>query len=146
LYSKTGDWYHSLNAFPGVLFDKAGFIKFETKEQYEGCIGLKINPLTSKGSGLCNVKKPGISSIHGYTVMSTTLSNEVRVGDIVTCTSGGKKIYCQVNKINKRSYSVDEVELQDSKFVTVCKINTKHKGTLGFSRKIEIYKRREECK
>ena len=69
LYSCTGDWYHSLNAFPGVLFDKGGFIKFETKEQYEGCTELKINPLASKGRGLCTVKKPGISSIPGYTVI-----------------------------------------------------------------------------
>jgi hypothetical protein len=69
LYRENGTRYHCLKAFPGVLFDKKGFMKFDTKEQYYECKELKIYPLSSKGSGHCTAAK-GISSIHGYTVMS----------------------------------------------------------------------------
>jgi hypothetical protein len=34
LYSKDSSWYHSLSAFPGILFDPNGYVKFETEQQY----------------------------------------------------------------------------------------------------------------
>ncbi|KQN34289.1 hypothetical protein ASE92_11805 [Pedobacter sp. Leaf41] len=35
LYREDGKWYHHLKKFPGVLFDKNGYIIFATKEDYE---------------------------------------------------------------------------------------------------------------
>lgn len=35
LYRETGDWYHVLNAFPGVLFDAGGYLHFESELDYQ---------------------------------------------------------------------------------------------------------------
>lgn len=37
LYRQEGDWYHLLERFPGALFDRNGYVKFETREQYLRC-------------------------------------------------------------------------------------------------------------
>jgi 5-methylcytosine-specific restriction protein A len=34
LYREDGKWYHHLEEFPGALFDRNGFIKFSTKDEY----------------------------------------------------------------------------------------------------------------
>lgn len=34
LYREDGIWYHHLNDFPGILFDKNGYIIFQTKSEY----------------------------------------------------------------------------------------------------------------
>lgn len=58
LYREDGRWYENLNRFPGVLFDREGFVVFETKQAYESCSDLR------KGIKL-NVTG-GISRIQGY--------------------------------------------------------------------------------
>jgi 5-methylcytosine-specific restriction enzyme A len=62
LYRKVGDWYHVLRRFPGALFDLHGYIKFETREEYEACLGLQIN----SASNSTHVREPGIQSLPGY--------------------------------------------------------------------------------
>ena len=58
LYREDGKWYHHLMRFPGVLFDKNGYVIFLSKEQY------LTNPYLIHGQDL-HVPK-GISSIPGY--------------------------------------------------------------------------------
>jgi len=62
LYRETGNWYHQLEKFPGVLFDKDGFKVFESKSDFENCPELKkteaTNTVTVSG---------GIKTIPGYT-------------------------------------------------------------------------------
>ena len=47
LYSKTGSFYNVLTKFPAALFDPHGYVKFNTREEYEACpllrIGDKLN-------------------------------------------------------------------------------------------------------
>jgi hypothetical protein len=66
---------------------------------------------------------------------------DINVGDIVTCKSGGCQIYCLIKKINKTSYAVDDVEIKGDDYVSIPRVNKKHRGSLGFSRKIELYRR-----
>jgi hypothetical protein len=57
-YRKTGDWFMCLERFPGALFDENGYIRFDTKQQYESCRQLHIGKrLTVRG---------GIAAIPGY--------------------------------------------------------------------------------
>ena len=35
LYRKDGKWYHHLKSFPGILFDKDGYVIFDTEADYE---------------------------------------------------------------------------------------------------------------
>jgi hypothetical protein len=58
LYSEDGQWYHVLTRFPGALFDKNGFVVFQTKAEYE------TNDTFYHGKEL-NIPK-GISSLPNY--------------------------------------------------------------------------------
>lgn len=58
LYRETGDWYHNLKRFPGALFDKNGYIIFESQKAYKSCPQLRIRQ---------DLNVPdGISRIPGY--------------------------------------------------------------------------------
>ena len=41
LYREIGDWYHHLKKFPGVLFDRNGYLIFQTKQEYNSHPSLK---------------------------------------------------------------------------------------------------------
>ncbi len=62
LYRKNGLWYHILRAFPGILFDEAGFIIFDSEERYRNSQYVKIKDETET----VHVNPPGISAIPGY--------------------------------------------------------------------------------
>jgi hypothetical protein len=66
LYREDGCWYEHLERFPGVLFDRQGYIVFETKHAYENC------PQLCRGKKL-NVTG-GISTIPGYVQDSRIIS------------------------------------------------------------------------
>ncbi|MBE9667775.1 hypothetical protein IRJ18_15480 [Mucilaginibacter boryungensis] len=63
LYREDGKWYHHLKGFPGILFDKNGYIKFETKNDYEK------HPALQHTQDL-HVLNKGISEINGYVSFS----------------------------------------------------------------------------
>lgn len=58
LYRQDGKWYHHLNRFPGALFDRNGYLLFETQEQFDDC------PFLQRGGDLH--VPAGISAIPGY--------------------------------------------------------------------------------
>ena len=63
LYREDGGWYHHLERFPGALFDKYGYIIFDSKEAYENCSYLRhTQQLNVPG---------GIARIPGYVRMRT---------------------------------------------------------------------------
>ncbi|MFH6983591.1 HNH endonuclease [Marinoscillum luteum] len=43
LYHENGKWYHNLQKFPGVLFDKNGYLIFDNKEAYFNHPSLQSN-------------------------------------------------------------------------------------------------------
>ena len=69
LYRESGDWYHHLLRFPGVLLDRNGYILFHTRSQYESSRHLQHGK---------ELHVPGgIASIPGY-VYEETISGESR--------------------------------------------------------------------
>lgn len=42
LYREDGKWYHNLTSFPGVLFDKSGYVIFESSIDYKSNPKLQI--------------------------------------------------------------------------------------------------------
>lgn len=58
-YSNDGTWFHRLDEFPGALFDAAGYVLFDTEDDYLNCPHLRINEHTH-----CT---KGISLIPSYT-------------------------------------------------------------------------------
>lgn len=41
LYRQDGKWYHNLMRFPGVLFDKDGYVVFNSEDEYTNCEYIK---------------------------------------------------------------------------------------------------------
>jgi 5-methylcytosine-specific restriction enzyme A len=67
LYRECGDWYHALVRFPGVLFDRNGYLLFQSKSEYELCGYLKRGP----GDNQVHVEN-GIASVPGYVRLSSS--------------------------------------------------------------------------
>jgi hypothetical protein len=58
LYRESGDWYHCLDNFPGALFDRYGYVLFDTQNEFLSSPYLQIGE---------RVHVPGgISQIPGY--------------------------------------------------------------------------------
>jgi 5-methylcytosine-specific restriction protein A len=56
-YHKDGYWYDKLQDFPGVLFDREGYVLFRTKAAYESCSHLD-HPQHPRADG-----RPGTLSV-----------------------------------------------------------------------------------
>ncbi len=56
LYHVEGTWYHHLKDFPGVLFDKGGYVIFPTKELYLSDPQLSHNKDLHVRNGICQHK------------------------------------------------------------------------------------------
>ena len=67
LYHKDGYWYDQLQEFPGALFDRDGYVLFNTREAYSGCPHLRHpeHQRTDGRPGTLSVPN-GISSIPEY--------------------------------------------------------------------------------
>lgn len=71
LYREDGKWYHILKKFPGILFDRNGFVLFESREEFLDCEALKASPETDQ----LHVAD-GISTIPGYTTFASLADSE----------------------------------------------------------------------
>jgi len=68
LYNKDGKWYHTLNEFPGALFDKNGYILFDSRREHEAHSELRHYPKTN------TLAVPrGLANINGYITFSADL-------------------------------------------------------------------------
>lgn len=34
-YRESGDWFHQLRHFPAALFDRHGYVRFQTEDEYQ---------------------------------------------------------------------------------------------------------------
>lgn len=66
LYREDGRWYHVLKKFPGVLFDKNGFVLFGSQIEFADCKELRIYSEKDQV-----VVASGISSIPGYVTFAS---------------------------------------------------------------------------
>jgi hypothetical protein len=49
-FHKNGYWYDQLQRFPGILFDRNGYVLFPDRETYEACPNLR-HPRRSRSDG-----------------------------------------------------------------------------------------------
>lgn len=57
LYRDDGKWYHNLKRFPGVLFDKNGYVIFENENEYKFHPDLQIKKDLHISMGIESLKK-----------------------------------------------------------------------------------------
>jgi 5-methylcytosine-specific restriction protein A len=55
LYREDGKWFHLLNSFPAALFDKHGYIIFNTKDEYINSEYLSIGEELHVSKGISNI-------------------------------------------------------------------------------------------
>jgi hypothetical protein len=83
LYRSDGTWYHVLKQFPGILFDKNGFIRFSNHEDFAACAALKVYVDTDQ------VAVPdGISKIPGYTTFDSLRQQKQALTQEISSDSG----------------------------------------------------------
>ncbi len=71
MYDKNGKWYHHLRVFPGILFDRNGYLTFQNEENYLTHDKLKhTQDLHVTG---------GIDTIRGYVPFSNDEKNKISV-------------------------------------------------------------------
>ena len=92
-YSDDGHWYATLSRFPAALFDAAGYVLFETEQEYRASPYLKIGKQIS-------VPKPGISAIPGYVLVAqpdATLSLDVDIHTLVV-SEGRRRLFLHLQR------------------------------------------------
>lgn len=64
LYIHDGHWYHQLKSFPGALFDRHGYVRFETEAEYRSCPYLQIGKQISVPKRISSI--PGYIKVRSY--------------------------------------------------------------------------------
>jgi hypothetical protein len=57
LYREDGAFYMRLERFPGALFDRYGYILFESRQAFENCLGLVVKRRTHVKRGISNLPR-----------------------------------------------------------------------------------------
>jgi len=71
MYDKNGTWYHHLKAFPGILFDRNGYLVFRNEADYLAHNKLRhTQDLHVTG---------GISSASGFIPFSNDENNKISI-------------------------------------------------------------------
>jgi 5-methylcytosine-specific restriction protein A len=55
LYHHEGTFYENLQAFPGALFDRTGYVLFPTRDSYRNCRELSIGRKTNVPGGIAQM-------------------------------------------------------------------------------------------
>ena len=77
LYRKDGSWWHTLKDFPGALLDEHGYVKFDTKEEYENYSGLSVRYEKNwTGISIQGVKKGRLRDLQGYRIVEPPLPTD----------------------------------------------------------------------
>lgn len=114
LYREDGKWFHHLKEFPGVLFDKSGFLIVENEIEYIN------NPNFQHGVDL-HVRN-GISNIRGYklfnfqNISSIAIKTKIIDEDLV-------RTIREINSINRNAHYVKVIKIIYENTCQLC--NTK---------------------
>jgi len=115
LYRKDGTWYHNLKNFPGILFDKNGYIIFQTEKQY------LEHPSLRKKQDL-NIKD-GIKSLKGYTTFSRL--QHLYINENLSEIRGNKekaiRIKREIEVILRNQYLVDQLKNLYNNTCQICR-------------------------
>ncbi|TBX68346.1 hypothetical protein EZL74_08525 [Flavobacterium silvisoli] len=76
LYREDGKWYHNLKKFPGVLFDKNGYVIFNSIEEYNNEDALQIKKDLHIIDGIQNLKQ-----YHKFTALELQLIEGIEVNE-----------------------------------------------------------------
>jgi len=55
LYHKDGTWYHTLQYFPGALFDPNGYVLFRTVGEFKNCSYLNLTQDVNVPGGIARI-------------------------------------------------------------------------------------------
>lgn len=113
LYREDGKWYHNLTNFPGVLFDKGGYVVFPNKEEYHANSNLQIRQDLHI--------KNGLSSLVEYIHFNNL--DKLYIEEIVNLRKSPEKarrIRREIEAILRNQKLVDELKLRYNNGCQIC--------------------------
>lgn len=128
LYSEKGNWYHNLKNFPGVLFDRNGYIVFSSKEDYE----INSDLIIRKD---LNVRK-SISKLVGYkffTSKEKELIEKMQVDDTLILNEEAVRIIREVQLILRKKSLVNKIKKLYNNTCQICGIQLKINPNICYS-------------
>lgn len=113
LYREDGKWYHNLTDFPGVLFDKGGYVLFSNKEEYHTNSNLQIRQDLHIKNGLGSL----VEYIHFNNL------DKLYIEEIVNLRKSPEKarrIRREIEAILRNQKLVDELKLRYNNVCQIC--------------------------
>lgn len=113
LYREDGKWYHNLTRFPGVLFDKEGYVIFSNKIEYCANTNLQIK----KDLHVIN----GISSLDNYIHFSLLDKLYIEENQYLKKTpERARRIRREIEVILRDQKLVDEIKRKYNNTCQIC--------------------------
>lgn len=125
LYGEDGKWYHPLRKFPGVLFDKNGYLIIATNKDYH-------NNRQLQHSHDLHIRD-GISSIHGYIPFSDEQKRMLFISGYKEIDGETIRIIREINTIQRNSIIVGELKKLYKNTCQICGTRLKIKKGIHYS-------------
>ncbi len=109
-YRRTGDWYHPLVSFPGVLFDINGYVIFRDSDYYNSC------PNIDHGQDIHI--RDGISNIEGYQLYSE--NERIIVNRLMNDFEGVLRIQREYSTYHRNQQNVIRVKSNFNNACAIC--------------------------
>lgn len=125
LYREDGIWYHHLKKFPGVLFDKNGYLIFQTKSQYDSHPELQH----AKDLHVAN----GISALSGYRIFSDEQKRKIIIGVSQEVDEESIRFIRQISVIPRNSALVKKIKNKYKDTCQICGTRINLRGNVFYS-------------
>lgn len=113
LYREDGKWYHNLTKFPGVLFDKGGYVIFSNKEEYHANSNLQIKQDLHIKNGLSSL----VEYIHFNNLDRLYIEEIVSFKKIP---EEARQIRREIEAILRNQKLVDELKIRYNNVCQIC--------------------------
>ena len=132
-YNHKGEWWYNLDGYDIDGYDANGY----------DINGYDIDGYDIDGYDVNGKHKIGIMNEDLYPIImdKQIKFDSINIGDMVSCICNKERIYSIVIKVNRTGINVKDVlfvNINNRVYIIENKKNLTHKGTLGFSRYIEL--------
>lgn len=125
LYREDGGWYHHLKAFPGVLFDKNGYLIFKSQSDY-------LNHPNLRHRQDLNVI-PGISFLDGYVPFTDKEKEKIILEISKEVDEESLRIIRQINSIVRDTAIVKEIKKTYDNTCQICGVKLEIRNGVFYS-------------
>jgi 5-methylcytosine-specific restriction protein A len=111
-YRRTGDWYHPLVEFPGVLFDINGYVIFQTEADYRACSQIDFGQDIHIRNGITNIP----------TYIGFTNEELIRVNRLDNDFEGALRIQREYSTYHRNQQNVQTIKNYFNNSCAICDV------------------------